>query len=105
VKQVDDLNGARKMPVGLIPDPFGAIGYDDFLFRTVPPTIPGFPIKPLSKLAGCLDGAGVGGRIRIADGIALLTGPLGGLSALAFWISSICIADGGSERERAFLRL
>src|SRR5277367_203438 len=70
------LNGAGKMQAGLIPAPFGAVGYDNFLFRSVPPAIPGFQIKPLPKLFGCLDGARVGGRIGIADGIALFV-PLG----------------------------
>ena len=69
--QVDDLNRARKMQIGKIPDPFGAIADDDFLVGAVPTAIPGFQVGALAKLFGSLDGAGVGGRSRIADGLAL----------------------------------
>jgi hypothetical protein len=70
VIEIDDLHRARKMQVGLVPVPFGAIGYDDFLFRTIPPTVPSFQIDTLSELFGSLDGARAGGRIGIANRVA-----------------------------------
>ena len=67
VIEIDDLNRAGKMLVGQIPDPFGSVAHDDFLFRAAPAAVPGFQIDALAKLLGGLDGAGVGGRIRIAN--------------------------------------
>ena len=40
----------RKVFRGQIPDPFGAVGQDDFLFRTAPTTLPSFSIDALAKL-------------------------------------------------------
>ena len=68
VIQIDDLHRAGKMLLGQIPDPFGPIAHDDLLFRAAPAALPGFHVDALAKLFGGLDGAGVGGGIRIADG-------------------------------------
>ena len=73
VIQIDDLNRARKMLVGEIPDPFGAVANDYLLFCTAPAPVPGFQIDSFAKLFGCLNRAGIGGRIGIADGINLLS--------------------------------
>ena len=70
--EIDDLHRAWKMWLGKIPDPFGPIAHDDLLFRAAPAALPGFQIEALAKLFGGLDGAGVGGGIRIADGVAFL---------------------------------
>ena len=70
--QIDDLNRARKMQVGKIPDPFGAVADDDFLFRATPAALLGLQVDSFAKLIGVLDGASVGGGIGIADGVALL---------------------------------
>ena len=70
--EIDDLDGAGKMWLGQIPDPFGPVAHDDLLFGATPAALPSFQIEPLAKLLGGFDGAGVGGGIRIADGVALL---------------------------------
>ena len=70
MEEIDNLNGAGKMQIGEIPNPFGSIADDDFLFGAAPATITGFPIDAFAKFFGGLDGARVGGRIRIADGIS-----------------------------------
>ncbi len=72
VIQIDDLNGARKMYVGVVPDPFGSITDDRFLRRPAPATVPGFQIDALAKLFGRLDGPRIGSRIRIANRVAFL---------------------------------
>src|ERR1019366_3800537 len=53
VIQIDDLDRARKMLVGEIPDPFGAVANDNLLFRTAPAPVPGFQINAFAKLFGC----------------------------------------------------
>jgi hypothetical protein len=40
VIQIDDLNRAGEVQIGEVPDPFGAVADDDFLFRTVPSAVP-----------------------------------------------------------------
>jgi hypothetical protein len=37
VKEIDDLNGTREVIPGDVPDPFGAITDDDFLFSADQP--------------------------------------------------------------------
>src|ERR1017187_5390558 len=69
--QIDDLNCARKMLGDEVPDPFGAIADSDFLFRPLPPAVPGFPVDAFAKLFGVPDRARIRGGIRIADGVAL----------------------------------
>jgi len=64
-----DLNRARKMLLGEIPDPFSTVANDYLLFRTAPAAVPGFQINSFAKLFGCFYSAGIGGRIGIADGI------------------------------------
>jgi hypothetical protein len=67
--QIDDLNRTRKMLVGEIPDPFGAVANGYLFLRAAPAPVPGFQIDSFAKLFGCFHGAGIGGRIGIADGI------------------------------------
>lgn len=64
------------MFLGQIPDPLIAIADNHFLFCATPATFPGFDIEALAELPGAFDGAGVGGGIRIANGVAFLV-PLG----------------------------
>jgi hypothetical protein len=52
VKQIDNLYCAGEMLIGNVPDPFGAIAEDDFLFRAAPPPFPGLQIEPLAKCVG-----------------------------------------------------
>jgi len=44
VKEIDDLDRAGKMQIGQIPDPFGSITHDNFLWCAAPATVPGFQI-------------------------------------------------------------
>ena len=52
VIEIDDLHRAREMQLGQIPDPFGAVAQDDFLFRAAPAALPGFQVDPFAKLFG-----------------------------------------------------
>jgi hypothetical protein len=61
--EIDNLDRARKVFGDKIPDPFGAIADDDFLFRTAPTTFPRFSIDAFAKLYRGFYGAGVGGGI------------------------------------------
>src|SRR5271156_4065975 len=70
VKQIDDLDSTRKMQIGVIPDPFGSVTQDNFLCRAVPAALPRFQVDSFAKLVGIFNGAGVGGGIGIADGVA-----------------------------------
>jgi len=70
VIEIDDLKRARKMQVGKIPDPFGAVADDNFLLRATPAALMGLQVDSFAKLFGVLDGASVGGGIGIADGVA-----------------------------------
>jgi hypothetical protein len=72
VVQIDDLNGAWKVGLTQIPDPFGSVAHDDFLLRPAPAAIPGLQVDALTELLGSLNGACVGGRIRIANRVTLL---------------------------------
>src|SRR5436309_15274601 len=72
VKQIDDLSRAREVLIGQIPDPFGSIAHHDLLFRPAPAALPRFQVDTLAKLLRRLDRADVGGRVGIADGVALL---------------------------------
>ena len=70
--QIDDLKGAGKMEIGKVPDPCGAVAHHHLLFGATPAAIPGFEVNALAKLAGRLHRAGIGGGVRIAEGIAFL---------------------------------
>jgi hypothetical protein len=52
--------------------PFRPIADDDFLFRSAPTAPPGFQIEAFAKVFGRFNGAHIGSRIGIADGIAFL---------------------------------
>ncbi len=76
--EIDDLDGAREVLIGKVPDPLGSVAYDDFLCRAAPATVPGFQIDALTKLLGRLDGSRIGSRIRIANRVAFfIPGRLG----------------------------
>ena len=60
MKEVDDLNGAGKVFIGDIPDPFGPVADDYFCCRTAPAAVPCFQVYPLAEVAGRFDCAGVG---------------------------------------------
>src|SRR5258706_515158 len=54
VEQIDDLNGAGKVFLGEVPDPFRAIADHYLLCGAAPAALPSFDIKPLAKLLGIL---------------------------------------------------
>src|SRR5215210_5729116 len=70
--EIHNLNRAWKMLTCDIPDPLRTVANDDFGESTAPASIPGFQIHPVAKLGGRFDGAGIGGRVRIANGVAVL---------------------------------
>src|SRR5260370_32008663 len=70
--KIDDLNRARKMLAGDVPDPLGAVAQDDLNEGAAPASVPGFQIEALAELGGSLNGSRVGGGIRIADRVAFL---------------------------------
>ncbi len=72
MKQIDDLDSAGKVLVGIVPDPFGSISDDNLLFGTAPATSPGFQIDPVAELGSRFNCACIGRRSRIADGITFL---------------------------------
>jgi hypothetical protein len=55
VIEMHNLNRAREVQVGLIPAPFSAIGYHDFLFGTAPAALPSFKLDSLAQLFGGLE--------------------------------------------------
>src|ERR1019366_9389466 len=70
VKEIDNLNRAWEVPVGEIPDPFGAVAENDFLLCAAPALLPRFQVEPLAELLGRFNRTDVGGRSRVADGVA-----------------------------------
>ena len=72
VIKIDDLDRTGKMELRQIPNPFGSVAHDNFLFGATPAALPSLQVKPFPKLLGGFDGPGVGGGIRIANGEALL---------------------------------
>ena len=70
VVEIDDLNRARKIWLGQVPNPFGTITDDDLLLRAAPTALPGFQLDALAKLFGGLADAGVGGGVQFTLGFA-----------------------------------
>src|SRR5215831_14397252 len=68
--EIHNLNSCGKMLASQIPDPLGTVSDHDFLGCPAPAALPGFNIQPLAKLFGRLDGAGIGGGVRIANRVA-----------------------------------
>jgi hypothetical protein len=75
VEQIDALNGARKVFPGKVPDPFVA-AQDHLLPGAAPAAFPSLDVEPLAELLGVFDGAGIGGRVWVANRIACFV-PLG----------------------------
>src|SRR5450756_152621 len=71
VIEIDDLNGAREVLAGNIPDPIGAVAQDHFLLRSTPAAFPGFGVDARAEPFRGFDGSGIGGGVIIADGTAL----------------------------------
>ena len=72
MKQVNDLDCAGKVQISIIPDPFGTIADDHFLFRAAPAAVPDFEIEAVAELAGGLNRARAGSGTRIANRVSRL---------------------------------
>src|SRR5450759_1914667 len=86
--KVDDLNGAGKVLVGEIPDPWGTVSDDDFERSPLPTSVPSLGIDAEAELIGGFDGSHIGGRIWVADGPAFLVH--GGLREHAAELALAC---------------
>src|SRR5215471_12097420 len=76
VVEVDNFDRTGKVQVGQIPDPFRPVAHHYPHRGPAPTPCPGFQEKPFTEFFGGLDSTGIRGRIRIAEGIALLV-PMG----------------------------
>jgi hypothetical protein len=72
VVKIDNVNRARKVQGGQIPNPFRPVAHHHPDERVAPTPFPGFLVKASAELLGGFDAAGVGGGIRSADRVALL---------------------------------
>src|SRR5215472_9240972 len=72
VIEIDNVDRARKVDLDNVSNPFRAIADHNLLDGAAPTAIPGFQVDALAELLGCFDGSGIGSRIRITNGVALL---------------------------------
>src|ERR1700722_18387978 len=78
VIQIHNLNSSGKVLVGQIPNPDGPVSQDYLEGGPFPTSAPSFRIDTEAEFFGRLDGADVGGGLRVADGPALrIQGGLG----------------------------
>src|ERR1700738_2876289 len=70
--KIHDLNRAREMLTGDVPDPLSAVAQDDLGEGAAPASVPSFQIQTLAELGGGFNGSSVGGGVRIADRVAFL---------------------------------
>ena len=75
IVKIDDPDRAGEVRLCEIPDPFGPISNEDFLYGAARAPIPGFLLDALAELFGGLDGTRVGGRVWIPDCVAFLVPP------------------------------
>src|SRR5580700_8921520 len=75
VIEIDDLDGSRKVQIGEVPDPDGAITDDNPECCPFPTSAPSLGVKAQPKLFGGFYGAGIGGGFRIAHGPAFVVDP------------------------------
>jgi hypothetical protein len=74
VVEIHDLNRARELTLGNVPDPNSPIGKDDPLFRSRPSSILGFVIQAAAEVCSAFDGSDIGCRTLIAQWPALFIG-------------------------------
>src|ERR1700687_1700788 len=70
--QIHDLNSARKMLFGHIPEPDGPVSKNHFDRGPLPASAPSLRIDAEAELFGGFNGSDVGGGVRVADGPAFL---------------------------------
>src|ERR1039458_873965 len=75
VVEVDDLNGARKVLLGEIPDPHRAIADHYFLVGPTPAAPPSFVVQLEAELLGVLDGSNIRSGLLVTHRAAV---PVGG---------------------------
>jgi hypothetical protein len=64
--EIDDLQRARKVPIGQIPDPDSSVSNRDFGGGPLPASAPGFGVDAVFEIAGCFDRAQIGAGILVA---------------------------------------
>jgi len=75
VIEIDNLNSAGEVLIGEVPDPDGTVANDDFDGGPLRASAESFGVDAVAELLGGLDGACIGGRIRITDGPAIFVDP------------------------------
>src|SRR5258708_8772064 len=86
--QIHDVDGARKVSLGYVPDPDGAIADHDFLLRQAPATPPSFRVYAVPEVFGGFDRPGVAAGVLVADRPALFV-----LSGLGEDTTEFCFAS------------
>jgi hypothetical protein len=69
--EIHDLDRARELSVGDVPDPYGPVGDDDFLAGSGPAASPGFAVNAAAELFGRLDSPRAGSGTLVAHWPAL----------------------------------
>ena len=60
VTEIYDLNRAREVLIGIVPNPFRTIANHDFLLGTGRTAVPGFEVNSKAELVAGFDSAGIG---------------------------------------------
>src|SRR5580658_5354623 len=87
---IDDLDRTRKMLIGDIPDPLGAVAQHHFLFSPIPTSFEGFGVDPTAEQFGSFDRSGIGGRSGISNRATLRVGRSLGEDTTQFDFASAC---------------
>src|SRR5258708_4519761 len=73
--EIDDLNRAREVPIGDIPDPLGSVTDHHFLLRPAPAAFPGFSVDAGAERLGGFNCADISGGGFVPRWPALRIGP------------------------------
>src|SRR6476660_8634002 len=87
---IDNLDGARKMLIGDIPDPLGAVAQHHFLYGPIPTSFEDFGVKPTAKGFGAFDRPGIGCGSCISNRATLRVGCSLGKDTTQFDFTSAC---------------
>src|SRR5271165_2887455 len=71
VVEVNDLDGAREVLLGKIPDPHCAVANHYFFLGSTPTTPPSFVVQPQTKLLSGLDSSHVGSGLLLTHRAAV----------------------------------